>query len=348
MSENSLMNRDISNGSRRGLGVQCLVLKCTLEARSKVFLPPYAGTTLRGVLGHALRDRTCVTKAPQCSGCGVKNHCIYGTLWEPEAHDRPATRQGGVEVPRGYVIEPSRVGEELHLSPGGRVLVRVVLFGTMASFAFPVVQALADGVQQGVGDGGGIMSLVEVIAEEGDVGIEVKLHKESERLAALYPLPTRWVGIPQGEPSPSAWDQTCKVELRAETPLNLVAGGQTLERFDPVVFSKRLAERLECIADVYGKYGEIDRSECADLIAKAEAVRVERDAMEKVSFQRFSNRSGTRIPMYGIIGSVILSNVHARLLALWRTAEHLHVGKQATFGFGKVRVVRARAELLGG
>jgi CRISPR/Cas system endoribonuclease Cas6 (RAMP superfamily) len=42
--------------------------------------------------------------------------------------------------------------------------------------------------------------------------------------------------------------------------------------------------------------------------------------------------------MKGIVGEVLLEDVHPRVVALWRCAEHIHAGKNATFGFGRVRV----------
>ena len=66
------------------LGISWLQLDLTWRAaRDGVLLPPYRATTMRGVLGNALRWVTCDTGAEQCTGCPIASDCTYGSIWEP-------------------------------------------------------------------------------------------------------------------------------------------------------------------------------------------------------------------------------------------------------------------------
>lgn len=44
-------------------------------------LPPYAGSTLRGVFGHALRKAACMTRQKECGGCSLLQTCPYSRIF---------------------------------------------------------------------------------------------------------------------------------------------------------------------------------------------------------------------------------------------------------------------------
>ena len=48
---------------------------------SEMRLPEYAGSTLRGVFGHALRRLACMTRQKECSGCPLLQSCPYSRIF---------------------------------------------------------------------------------------------------------------------------------------------------------------------------------------------------------------------------------------------------------------------------
>ena len=57
-----------------------------------------------------------------------------------------------------------------------------------------------------------------------------------------------------------------------------------------------------------------------------------------VRFQRFPICQGRRIPLAGLLGSVVLPEVSSRLFALLKAGEICGVGKGATMGQGSISV----------
>lgn len=68
-------------------------LRAHLRALDPLRLPPYAGSTWRGLLGHGLRQAACVTRARTCDGCLLASHCVYPRVFEPLAPPGEASRR---------------------------------------------------------------------------------------------------------------------------------------------------------------------------------------------------------------------------------------------------------------
>jgi len=78
---------------------------CTFNGEA--ILPPYKGSTLRGIFGHALKKVVCALQKQDCSECLLADHCLYTTVFEISA--KAPTEQGRKRIaqpPHPYVIEP--------------------------------------------------------------------------------------------------------------------------------------------------------------------------------------------------------------------------------------------------
>jgi len=56
------------------------VFSCLIE--DDAVLPPYKGSTLRGIFGHALKKVVCALKKQNCAECLLADRCIYPTVFE--------------------------------------------------------------------------------------------------------------------------------------------------------------------------------------------------------------------------------------------------------------------------
>ena len=54
-----------------------------------VRLPPYTGSTWRGLFGHTSRKLSCATGAPTWGDCPLSRNCNYHWLFETPNHGRP-------------------------------------------------------------------------------------------------------------------------------------------------------------------------------------------------------------------------------------------------------------------
>ena len=89
-------------------------------------LPAFAGSTLRGAFGRALRADICMTRAKICDGCALLASCPYAVVFEPRPPSAAHPLQDFNQIPRAYVIEPPQWGEKTY-APGETLSFHIVL-----------------------------------------------------------------------------------------------------------------------------------------------------------------------------------------------------------------------------
>lgn len=275
-----------------------------VHMEERLTLPPYSGTAIRGALGESLRAEVCSTGANTCVGCPHLSTCPFGVVWE-----------GGIQAelpkrfdspPRPYVFSPPLLEEARHFHEFETIRFDLTLFGSATEFAGIITSAAEEISAVGKGRGRGVVRV--------------------ERLEGVK-------GLLNAPLSDSVSPRACKVQFL--TPIHLKANGKVLGAFDAEVFTARLVARLELLGLAYGDGAELDYQRLSDL---AKYVMVKETQLKVHTFERKSRRQEQKIPMEGFTGSVTLQGVHPDLLTIWKLGEVVHVGKQATFGFGMVRV----------
>lgn len=81
----------------------------TLRAREQTVLPPFLGSTLRGALGHALKDAACVVEHRDCRRCPLLDTCAYPYLFETPVPPEIKELRGQTHAPLPFLIEPPLV-----------------------------------------------------------------------------------------------------------------------------------------------------------------------------------------------------------------------------------------------
>lgn len=81
----------------------------TLRALERTILPPYLGSTLRGALGHALKDAACVVEHRDCRRCPLLDICAYPYLFETPVPTEIKELRGQTHAPLPFLIEPPLV-----------------------------------------------------------------------------------------------------------------------------------------------------------------------------------------------------------------------------------------------
>lgn len=57
--------------------IHIVTLQAMFECQKDGKLPPYLGSTIRGIMGHCIRDFYCDCPAVKCFQCNKKNECFY-------------------------------------------------------------------------------------------------------------------------------------------------------------------------------------------------------------------------------------------------------------------------------
>jgi hypothetical protein len=319
-----------------------LLIELQARARERAPLPPFLGSTLRGALGHALRDAACVTRAPTCYGCPHLAACPYGATWEAGAAAPLGPLDRGADPPRPYTLAWERPAARATsaapcLDRGDPLRFRLALFGAARAHTAAFILALARALETGLGprrarftlEWARTAALTDLPAHPSARG--AWLYADG-RLAPLHALPdTTLPALVAHAARPMA-----TARLTLHTPLALVHEARPLDHVRLDVLTQRLAERVARLDAAWGTPAHSAPLPWEALVELTATVRVLRTDTRWTAFERHGLRHDRAVPMGGLVGHLDLARVPAPLAALWASAEVLHLGKQATFGFGRV------------
>ncbi len=289
-------------------------------------LPAYAGSTLRGAWGAVLRRSACITRAPRCDGCALISTCPYAVLFETRPPAGKPLLQDFSQVPRPYVIEPPQPQEHPRAyAPGETLSFHLVLIERAIEQLPLAVWACERAFQRGVGKDGGTAELVDVCYEN---GLPVSVWDAEEQ--AIIP---HEAALPLPEPLGSA------VILVFETPLRLQTNGRRVQW--PELTARKLlmtlVRRVALLAEFHGT-GPL-AVDFAALAHAAETIESEHE-LRWQEWQRYSSRQDRKIPLGGAIGRWTLrGEALSRFVPFLHLGQWVHVGKEATFGLGKYKLV---------
>ncbi|MDP2811902.1 MAG: CRISPR system precrRNA processing endoribonuclease RAMP protein Cas6 [Rhodocyclaceae bacterium] len=288
-----------------------------------LYLPAYAGSTLRGAFGGALRATACMTQRKTCEPCPLLRTCPYAAIFEtpPPAEDHAL--QKFTQVPHPYVIEPPGWGEKSY-APGEPLAFHLVLAGRALDQLPLMLWAFVKAFWRGVGKGDGAARLSRVV----HVGaIETIVLENPESAVAEHPR-----AVPQVLTFPND-----AVTLSIDTPLRLQRNGRPIDAAD---LSARdlltaLVRRIALIHEFHGA-GPLPLN-FTDLARRAESIASEKDLRWR-DWTRYSSRQKQKMALGGVVGHWTLRGDLAPFLPFLHLGQWLHAGKGATFGLGGYRL----------
>ena len=304
-----------------------LRLRFVLRSEGKAVLPPFKGSLLRGAFGHALRRSTCSQGPGQgCRDCFLRRACLYTRIFETFIDGEPPPFLKGLPTsPRPYVFEP--LTEDTDFEPGDPLVFDLLLFGQATDLAAHALLAVERMVGAGFGARRFPFVLDRVDASQPGDGWQ-EIYKEGRASPALARLAPRF-------PSEAPVEE--RATLSFLTPTRLQVQGRLVEEpgFRALTFAM-LRRTLE-LASFHVSGAEIDWH-FRPLLDLASRVSVVRSDLRWQELHRYSNRQERKISLGGFVGTLKLEGDLVPFGPLLRTAEVLHLGKETTFGLGRIRV----------
>ena len=100
--------------------------------QNPAILPPYKGSTFRGVFGHALKNIVCTFISHTCDQCLLVQQCVYVKIFESHRLNiQPiADMKQMTSMPSPFVIEPP-LTQKTHYEPNESFDFDLLLFGAM-------------------------------------------------------------------------------------------------------------------------------------------------------------------------------------------------------------------------
>jgi len=296
-------------------------------------LPRHKGSVIRGALGASLKQISCALRHQRCSTCILREQCIYVSFFErlPPAPGSPKWLN---VRPNPFVLEPPDI-EIQDLNPDTRFSFNILLFGKANEFLPHLIYAIERMGRRGLGralDGGerGRFILDAVVHEGRSIyaAKEKRLHQPGD-LTELVP-PDLSGGYP-----PSAF---AEVSVRLCTPLRLKSGNKFR---DQLPFSSLVRAALRRISSLEATYGEGEPDlPYRELAAMAESVKIVGKDLRWQDWHRYSSRQKASMHLGGMVGTVCYEGEKLEVfMPLLRYVEQVHLGKQTTFGLGRMKVI---------
>ena len=289
-----------------------------------IHLPEYAGSTLRGAFGHALKRAACVTLEPDCRACKLYRSCPYPAIFEtPPPLDY--ARRKMANVPHPFIVEPPPWGEREHAG-GSALNFDVVLVGPALAQLPLVLMAWRQALARGLGPQQGTARLQRVFVQ-GD-GEPVL----ADAVAAGRVRPhAQMLQLPPPESAPAS------ITLAFETPLRMQRNGRALviAELTPHGLLMALLRRVATLVEL--QLGGTLDVDFAALNARAASIRGEHQ-FEWRDWTRHSSRQQQHMVLGGAVGRWALHGDLAPFWPLLYLGQWLHVGKNASFGLGRYRI----------
>ena len=336
--------------------ITAVKLDVVLLAESPMRLPRHKGSTLRGVLGHALRQVACALRAQRCDTCLLRHRCAYSTCFETPIQENADMMRLYTHAPHPFVLEPD-LSERTEYQPGDALRTGVWLVGRAVEhtghfiYAFEEAGRLGLGLDmdQGLGpapEGSAKGERPHGGPKRGRMRLgEVSGMIHGETRAVYDPETQHFSGMPDAV---GMREITARAEQLAEAPLKIAfltparvkRDGSLSSELTMGLLARTLLRRLTQLE--YFHCGNVaGEKDVAPMLKMADGVAARSASLHWEDRVRYSGRQGTKMQMGGVTGEMVFDPVPLPLLECLCWGELLHVGKGTSFGLGQYILERA-------
>ena len=228
------------------------------------------------------------------------------------------------QAPHPFIFEPNPCGPE-SVKEGDRIRHSLVLIGEGIRYLPHLFLALEELGRQGLGREGVPFQIDNLTDGNGDV---VFRREDGRRFRQTTYVQLRL------EPGES---RRARFRINLESPTRIVVEGRlsSVPTVEDIVTA--LCRRVFLLRHFH--CGGSAEPLSAAFVETARAVRCLQHDLRWSEASRYSTRQERSVPIGGIVGSLECEGDVGRLQPLLRVGEYVHVGKNATFGLGKLALV---------
>lgn len=296
--------------------------------KTETILPPYKGSTFRGVLGRALKKVVCALKIQKCDTCLLNRKCVYALVFETQAALNAPEGSKISSPPHPLVIEPPLTTEN-RFPEGSSFDFDLLLFGEVNNnlpyFIYAFDQMGKIGIGKKVNGKRGQFVLKEV-----RYGERLVYSEKDQKLIATDSF--NELSLP--DPRIFSEDSFC-LRLSLDTPLRLKFKNRLKADLPFHVLVRAMLRRISSLLNCYGD-GE-PPLDYRGLVKRAEEVRIAEKDLKWFDWRRYSHRQDQGMLMGGMIGSVTYRGKIGEFMPLIDFCSRVHLGKQTSFGLGKIK-----------
>ena len=322
----------------------------SLKSQGLILLPPYKGSALRGGFGHAFKKVVCVSRERICASCLLKEKCVYSYVFETPPPSNTSKMKKYPYAPHPFVITPP-LEEKREYREGEALIFELVLIGKSIDFLPYFIYTFDELGRIGIGKGKGKYQLEEVWAMLPGQRLKVKGETREEQGERIK------VRAEEGEMIYSRRDKTLRDNFRALkiddlgsfdlspstlhlsflTPTRFKFDGSLSPKPEFHVLFRNLLRRISLLS--YFHCGQELALDFKGLIKKSETIKVKKESLSWLEWERYSSRQETRMKMGGFVGSITFEGDFEPFLPFILLGEYIHVGKGTSFGLGKYEIL---------
>jgi CRISPR-associated endoribonuclease Cas6 len=215
-------------------------------------------------------------------------------------------------IPHPFVIEPPLETDRTY-EPGEEISFGLILIGKVIDY---------------------LPYFVYTFEEMGKIGIGKKrgkyrlLNAETEDNSLVYSCEDRTI-------QPQSGDTPLTISFL--TPTRISYGRDLAVNPDFHILVRSLLRRVNLLNYFHGEKREAGWNH-REIIAKAEAVNIEKNNTRWWDWERYSARQGVRMKMGGLVGEVKYEGNIEPFISLLQAGVIFHVGKGTSFGLGKYEI----------
>lgn len=295
-----------------------LTLRASFAAVREGRLPPYLGSTLRGLLGHCMREFVCDAPQRRCYLCSERNGCSYARCFCSPGNE------GGAVNP--YVLH-ALVHGKTEWKIGDRCIFDLTLIGNVTQYAGVFLDALQAMENRGWG--------VERIPFQ----LEYVIEPQANRL--IFNNGKVWMR--NLNPCQLAADehmaQTALVHF--DTPVRILEKKQLCQSLSFTHLIQSLSRRIALLSQAYTD--QIVQWEEDAMLEAAGRIETIQEDWRLLAFKRYSmNQEDNALSLPAIDGWARYEGDITPFTPLLEAGRILHAGKNSTIGFGHFNVVYDR------
>ena len=263
----------------------------------------------RSILGFNLRKLTCVLRQQKtCNDCMVKESCVYSVFFETNVNKNLVSLSGRDKASHPFVLDI----ETLDLNTAS---LEITFIGRAINYIPYINLALENAGKNGIGKSRTRFEIKQIKANGDDFSPNISKIKEYSNIWPVCPTKT-----------PKA--------LILETPCRIKEQGRYISEIDLDVLLKSIQRRMLVLEELFGDGEELPSLEIENNI---QSKPLSQTWQEK---SYYSSRQKTVMRLGGVVGMIEIENrLEPAVVSYIDAMEIFHVGKNISFGFGKVKVV---------
>lgn len=303
-----------------------------LKAIDDIELPPFPSITIRGGLGVSFKNLYCVNKKSNssCKDCILRFKCPYSLIFDTYIDEIPQDFPFRIKtIPRPFVLYMKDSDDVIKLGNGDRFELGITLIGSACDYFPYLLYAMDNYGKNGVGLKKGKFVIDKIIDSKGNA-----IYEDNKLMSTDLPAQS-W------EPRTEDKIELNNIEsltIDFISPVRIKSGRKIRDAFSFEDIIKNLLRRISLLSYYYCK-SKPDINYKA-LIKLSKSVEIVNKNLKWVEYQRYSGRQKTILGLGGVKGSITIEGVLQPFLPFLEIAEKIHIGKNTTFGFGKILLKR--------